>query len=188
MARKLDQILVIDVESTCWEKFSIPADEISEIIEIGLCLVDASSMIRHGKRSIMVRPQRSNVGEFCTELTSIKPAMVKKAPPLESAIQILRNEYESEERVFASWGDYDRNQFHRNCKTYGLRYPFGPTHLNVKTLFSISFGLPRELGIDEAFRHLGLQMEGTHHRGHDDAWNIAQLLCLLLKRTRRGVT
>jgi inhibitor of KinA sporulation pathway (predicted exonuclease) len=29
-------------------------------------------------------------------------------------------------------------------------------------------------------------MEGTHHRGVDDAWNIAQLFCLLYKRMRRG--
>jgi inhibitor of KinA sporulation pathway (predicted exonuclease) len=28
-------------------------------------------------------------------------------------------------------------------------------------------------------------MEGSHHRGVDDAWNIARILCLLLKRVRR---
>lgn len=187
MARKLDQILVIDVESTCWQRFEIPPDEISEIIEIGLCLVDPASLTRHEKRSLMISPQRSRVSPFCTELTSITPQMVANAPPLAHGIQVLREEFASEDRVFASWGDYDRNQFQRNCKAFGLRYPFGPTHLNVKTLFSIAFGIPKELGIDEAFQHLGLKMTGQHHRGVDDAWNIAELLCLLLKRMRRGV-
>lgn len=31
-------------------------------------------------------------------------------------------------------------------------------------------------------------MEGTHHRGGDDAWNIAGVLCLLLKQMRQVVT
>ena len=33
---------------------------------------------------------------------------------------------------------------------------------------------------------LGVTMEGAHHRGVDDAWNIARILCLLLKRIRRA--
>lgn len=186
MARKLDQIIVIDIESTCWSRFEIPADEVSEIIEIGLCLVDPASLQRHSKESLLVRPQRSRISPFCTELTAITPDMVSSSPPLAERIQLLRKEYQSEERMFASWGDYDRNQFQRNCKTYGLRYPFGPTHLNIKTLFSISFGLPRELELDAALHHVGLPMEGRHHRGVDDAWNIARLLILLLNRMRRG--
>ena len=35
MARKLDRILVVDVEATCWEG-DPPPGQISEIIEIGL--------------------------------------------------------------------------------------------------------------------------------------------------------
>lgn len=186
MARNLDQVLVIDVESTCWNRFEIPTGEISEIIEIGLCLVDLASLTLSGKRSILIKPQQSNVSPFCTELTSITQKMLRSAPSLATGLQILKEEYDCENRVFASWGDYDRNQFHRNCKSFGLRYPFGPTHLNVKTLFSMSFGLPRELDLDEALNHVGIKMEGTHHRGVDDAWNIAKLFALLIKRTRRG--
>lgn len=43
----------------------------------------------------------------------------------------------------------------------------------------------REVGLDGAYAQLGLTLEGTHHRGVDDAWNIAGLLCKLL-RTLRG--
>ena len=33
----------------------------------------------------------------------------------------------------------------------------------------------------ESLKALSLPLEGTHHRGHDDAWNIARILGLLLK-------
>jgi inhibitor of KinA sporulation pathway (predicted exonuclease) len=66
----------------------------------------------------------------------------------------------------------------------GVSYPFGVSHLNVKTLFSIVHGLDREVGMDEALEQLGLAMEGTHHRGADDAWNIAAVLCELIRRAR----
>ncbi len=183
MARWLDEALVIDVESTCWEN-GPPKNQMSEIIEIGLCTVDLKNLRRLEKRSILVRPLRSDVSPFCTDLTTITPDMVATAEPLPSALEILKHDYGSRERLFASWGDYDRNQFHRNCEAYGLAYPFGPTHLNVKTLFSAALGLPRELGLDAALEHVGLTLEGTHHRGDDDAWNIAELFCWLLRRTR----
>ncbi len=39
MAHKLDQIFVVDVESTCWDG-PPPDGRESEIIEIGWCFVD----------------------------------------------------------------------------------------------------------------------------------------------------
>ncbi len=39
MAGKLDQIIVIDVESTCWEDRP-PENDASEIIEVGICVVN----------------------------------------------------------------------------------------------------------------------------------------------------
>lgn len=184
MAKTLDQVLVIDVESTCWQGHP-PPGQITEIIEIGLCVVDVASLERIERRCLMVRPQRSTVSAFCTELTSITPEMAEAGMTLAEAVDILVAEYRSDERLFGSWGDYDRNQFRRNCDAYRLRYPFGPTHLNIKNLFSIGLGIRQELGIDAALERLGLPMEGTHHRGVDDAWNIANLLCRLLKRMRR---
>jgi inhibitor of KinA sporulation pathway (predicted exonuclease) len=183
MARQLDYVLIVDVESTCWDG-QVPQGQISEIIEIGLCTVNVRSLQRGDKRSILVRPARSDVGAFCTRLTTLTPSQVAGGMPLSDALSILQHDYRSRERLFASWGDYDRNQFQRNCRDYGLEYPFGPTHLNIKNLFSVVFGLPKELGIPEACEKMGIPLEGTLHRGVDDAWNIAQLFCGLLKRTR----
>jgi inhibitor of KinA sporulation pathway (predicted exonuclease) len=110
--------------------------------------------------------------------------MVDGGVGFKDACKILENEYLAPERLWASYGDYDRRQFEKQCRDQGVRYPFGPTHLNVKTLCSIAAGLRSEVGLPQAMALYGLTLEGTHHRGHDDAWNIAALLGELVKRLR----
>ncbi|QYS89362.1 hypothetical protein [Flavobacterium davisii] len=42
MAKLLDKILVVDIEATCWEG-KLPEGMISDIIEIGVCLLDVQT-------------------------------------------------------------------------------------------------------------------------------------------------
>ena len=94
----------------------------------------------------------------------------------------MRSKYNTKGRTWASYGDYDRRQFERQCNEQNIPYPFGPTHLNVKNLFAIVYNLKREIGMDAALKHLELDIIGTHHRGHDDAQNIARIVSSLLSR------
>lgn len=176
MARRLDRILVVDVESTCWAG-EPPPGQMSEIIEIGLCVVDVAALERIERRSILVRPACSTVSDYCTQLTTLTQADVDAGIPLAGACRVLADDYQSRERLVASFGDYDRQQFERNCAAFGIPYPFGPTHLNVNNLAAVANGWSREVGMREALKQAGLPLEGTHHRGGDDAWNIAGLLC-----------
>jgi len=185
MARSLDVILVVDLESTCWEG-SPPPGQSSEIIEIGLCPVDARTLTRIEKRSILIKPVLSEISPFCTELTTLTPEMFNEAGSLADAVSTLKKEYASKQRLWASWGDYDRRQFERVCEDQSVGYPFGPSHLNVKSLFAAAAGVSHEMGLDGAYKRLGLTMAGTHHRGDDDAWNIAEILCRLLRTMRDG--
>jgi len=185
MAKLLDKILVIDLESTCWEG-PPPPGQVSEIIEVGLVVVDVATLTRGQKRSILVKPVKSQVSEFCTRLTTLTADHLKDAGTLADAAKMLKKEFASQDRLWASWGDYDRRQFERVCKEFNVGYPFGLTHLNAKALFAVAQGLDREIGLDMAYQRLGLTMEGTHHRGDDDAWNIAGLLCGLLAGARQG--
>ncbi len=188
MARKLDQLLVIDLEATCWEG-STPPDQVHEIIEIGICPLDTRTGEVGPRRSVLVRPELSAISPFCTALTSITPAMVEaEGVTLQQALTILKKEYEAPRRLWASWGDYDRRQLDRECREKGLGYPMGPTHLNVKPLFSLAHGLEREVGMAAALEVAGLALDGTHHRGADDAYNIACLLRHLLTRLRQPLT
>jgi inhibitor of KinA sporulation pathway (predicted exonuclease) len=184
MARKLDKILVIDVEATCWEG-EPPANQISEIIEIGLCVLDVASGERSTPRAIMVRPEHSTLSNYCTQLTTITPEMLADGVSFADACQLLRDEYQSHQRTWASYGDYDRLQFAKQCEASGVPYPFGRSHINVKNLLALQLGLKKEVGLQRGEALVGLTFEGTLHRGADDAWNIAAVLDRVLLRWNR---
>jgi inhibitor of KinA sporulation pathway (predicted exonuclease) len=175
---KLDRVLVVDVEATCWEG-PPPEGQTNEIIEIGVCELDVRTAERVSKHSILVRPERSTVGPFCTSLTTLTQEQVSQGVTFVEACRLLRKDFDAQNRVWASYGDYDRKQFQRQGT-----YPFGPRHVNVKTLFALTRALPREVGMAQAMELAGLPLEGTHHRGDDDAWNIAALFGTILRSTR----
>jgi inhibitor of KinA sporulation pathway (predicted exonuclease) len=187
MARRYDQLLVIDLEATCWDG-PHPDGQSNEIIQLGICTIDLAACERVEKASIFVRPERSTISPFCTTLTGIDNATLdaEGAVSLADACRTLKSQFRSLERVWASWGDYDRRQFERECGEKGIAYPFGRTHLNVKSLFTLARGLNKEMGMAEALALLGRPLEGRHHRADDDAWNIAGVLCELLSRFRRA--
>jgi inhibitor of KinA sporulation pathway (predicted exonuclease) len=175
-------ILVIDVEATCWEHLppNLTKGEVrNEIIEIGLAVLDIKTKAITEVRSIMVKPPTTTLSPFCIQLTTITPELIEKEGiDFKDAINILTKEYRAERNIFASWGDYDRTSFEKNCKWNGVDYPFSRMHLNVKTLFAAKFGYNG--GQQKCGTDLGITMTGTAHRGVDDAKNIALILKKLL--------
>lgn len=185
MAKLDPNVLVLDVESTCWEPPEVqPTNEISEVIEIGLAVVNTKELTIVENESIIIRPQKSKLSKFCTKLTTLTQEYVDQGITFQAAMETLRKTYKANDRLFVSWGDYDRKIFARNCEDYGVKYPFGPRHLNFRNNFALLHGLSAELGMDGALEHLGMKLDGTHHRGVDDARNIANLLINTLKRFR----
>ena len=173
---KQDKILVVDIEATCWEGRNPPGQE-NDIIEVGVCLLDVNTGEITGNRGILVLPERSQISKFCTQLTSITPGLIEdEGIYFDDACDILEREYDSKDLVWASYGDYDRNQFQRQCSDMRVAYPFGPSHINVKTMFAEKRGMKRAAGMATALEMLNLPLEGTHHRGVDDAKNIAKIL------------
>ncbi len=117
-------------------------------------------------------------------MTALRPILfLPFANDRDDRARYLRNLAEAA-RLWASYGDYDRQQFVRNCGEFGIPYPFGPGHLNVKTLLAVTLGLKREVGMRNGLAALGLPLEGTHHRAGDDAWNITAILAEVLRRAR----
>lgn len=183
MSRSLEHLLVIDVESTCWES-APPDDQEPEIIEVGVCVLDVRSGERLTRESILVRPERSAISPFCARLTTLTPDKLERGVPFARACAILRRKYSAPRRVWASYGDDDRRKFERQCQARGLPLPFSASYLDIKSLFALLHGLEREVGLLAALELAGLPVEGTHHRGVDDAWNTAGLLAALLTRWR----
>lgn len=179
MARgSLAQLIIIDVEATCWaKKEDKPPNEISEIIEIGICTFDITTWKPLAKHQIIVKPTQSTVSRYCTELTGwTQEALGTKGILLKEACNKLVSIYNTKKYVWASWGDYDRLQFERECNRKAIKYPFSVTHLNLKKIFAMHFSLTRGVGMCDALQKLGLALEGKHHNGADDAWNIGRIL------------
>jgi len=175
---KFDKILVIDIESTCWKEPQI--EYISEIIEIGISSIDTKSGNVLESRSIIVKPEKSTISKFCTELTTLTQKDVDSGISFKDACEILVNEYNSKNYVWASYGFYDRNQFAIQCKRDNVEYPLSNAHINVKLLFALKYSLRRDVGMSKALKILGMPLLGIHHRGVDDAMNIAKILSKIL--------
>jgi inhibitor of KinA sporulation pathway (predicted exonuclease) len=168
--------LVIDLEATCDEEHRIPGRQM-EIIEIGAVLVDGRGLEPVDELQTFVKPVRHPVlTPFCTQLTSITQADVAGAPGFAQAIRQLARFMERRDALFCSWGDYDRNQFELDARYHRVELPFGGRHLNLKKRFSAELGEETRYGMAGALRRVGLTLRGTHHRGIDDARNIARLL------------
>jgi len=68
MARKIDKILVGENSS---EK------QISEIIQVGLVILNTEVLRELGRSSYLIKPRYSKISEFCTKLTGITSEDIK---------------------------------------------------------------------------------------------------------------
>lgn len=183
MARhsELDIINVIDIEATCWSKEdNKPGDQIKDIIEIGLTEIN----VKTGEFKVfdyMVYPTATEISPFCEQLTGITQTHLNKGalPFRDVCIEIMKN-HRTKMRVWASYGDYDRRQFEKQCKREHVMYPFDISHINIKSLFALANKLEIEIGLVKALEWWSIPMYGRHHSGKDDAYNCAKLLQRLL--------
>ncbi|ROI04379.1 DNA polymerase III [Chryseobacterium sp. G0240] len=179
-----ENILIVDLEATCWENRP-PRGQESEIIEIGVCIMNAKTGKISKNEGILVKPRHSKVSPFCTELTTLTQNMLdSEGVVLDDAFDILRAEYDSEELTWASYGNYDLNMLQNQARRFYLDYPMSDDHINVKTLFGqVHPTIRKSVGMNRALGELDFTLEGTHHRGVDDARNIAKILHWCLKNS-----
>lgn len=187
---KCDRIIVIDLKATCCDDNSFPKEEM-ETIEIGAVVCDAHTYEPLGEFSQLVRPVRHPVlTEFCTQLTSITQDMVDAAEGFPAAyvafISWVLDNMATEDvagHAFraASWGAFDDRQLQQDCAYHGMQYHMA-WHINLADIYRKKMGGARA-GNRRAMKRLGITPEGTHHRGLDDARNIAKMLPMLLGET-----
>jgi inhibitor of KinA sporulation pathway (predicted exonuclease) len=177
--------LVIDFEATCSDDGSVARDRM-EIIEIGAVMAEATTFQMIGEFQSFVRPIRhAALTPFCTTLTSITQSDVDAAPTFPSVVQQFKKWlYQHYGFVFGSWGDYDFNQLRLDCDFHQISYPVSAPHINLKRLFAERQGLAKKPGLADAVQLAGLDFVGSHHRGIDDARNIARLLPFIFGQQR----
>lgn len=176
--KKFNNILILDAEATCSE----PQLPFQEIIEIGVCSMHIKSLKISDPISILVKPTKTEITEYCTNLTGITKEDVESGSSLEDAFEFLKEEFNSRNVPWASWGNWDRRQIEKEAADKELKYPMSGAHLDIKTMFSIVFGLSESCALNKAMELLGLKFKGIQHNAGDDAYNAA----LTLKEALRG--
>jgi inhibitor of KinA sporulation pathway (predicted exonuclease) len=177
--------VIVDLEATCCDQNSFPREEM-EIVEIGAVRVSSSTGEIESEFGAFVKPVRNPIlTEFCSDLTTISQEDLKDADSYPQVLAAFWSWLEEQpDYDFCSWGDYDKKQFMQDCEYHRLAYPFSGIHRNLKAEFSAAIGGKKRFGLGGAIRKIGLEFEGTAHRGIDDARNIARIYRHLLKKQR----
>lgn len=172
-----DHYLIIDLEATCCDRKSIPDDE-REIIEIGAVMVESATFTQVDQFQSFVQAVRHPfLTAFCSRLTGIQQHDLDDAPRFPAVISAFAQwlaTYPS--FVFGSWGSFDQRQLAHDCAFHQISNPIDAPYLNLRQAFINQQGTRKGLGLREALRLAGLDFEGHHHRGLDDARNISRLL------------
>jgi len=166
--------IIVDLEATCWEVRT--ATEQMETIEIGAVALASAAGPAAGEFASFVRPVASpQLSDFCRQLTSIEQRDVDGAGYFWEVFAAFVEWAGEGQFTWCSWGGYDLNQLRADCRRHGLDFPAAfERHINLKREFARLNGVGR-CGLAAALKLKGLPLIGTHHRGIDDARNIAAL-------------
>lgn len=176
-------LIITDLECTCDDsnkgKVAVHRDE-RETIEIGAVAFDTESKQIIAEFQSYVKPMKHPVlTVFCKQLTTIKQEDIDTAknfrhiyPEFEQFIAKFPNS------VFACYGNFDFNQFKRECRDKNVRFNI-KRHINISEEVVKHFKLKRKVGVRGALNILKLEFQGTPHRGIDDARNIAKIAELI---------
>lgn len=163
--------IIFDLEATCEkDNKNFP----NEIIEIGAVKINDKKEIL-GVFNIFVKPKiNPQLTGFCKELTSITQQDVDNAQLFAIAIKEFKEWIGNEPFVLCSWGFYDKKQIEKDSVRHGLSHSWANNHISLKHQFGTIKGV-RPCGMGKALRMLNLPLDGTHHRGIDDAKNIGKI-------------
>lgn len=175
------RFIILDLEATCTDNRNIYFD--NETIEIGAVKIENKQII--GEFQSFIRPVVNvELTNFCKTLTSITQNDVDNAElfsvVLDNFLQWCYDGITNKDDVlFCSWGFYDRHQLEKDCERYKINSNFISNHISLKHQFhnvdkkhTIS---TKGMGMSKALRILNIPLEGVHHRGIDDAKNIAKI-------------
>lgn len=181
---RLDRLLFVDLELTCWTGAPPPGEE-SEIIEIGLAEVDVGELRVTRSGRYLVRPQRSTVSDFCTELTGITQEDVKRhGRPLAEVFSSVRKDWGPGRKAWYAWGA-DRILLGDALAAAQIEdHPFSPGFVDLAQLYTSLYGCGQRVSLEEALEREGLEPQGRRHSAEGDAVDAAHVWMRLAGRLR----
>lgn len=192
-------LLCVDLEATCDDfplglspceqelyELQVKRDEM-ETIEVGAVLLDLhNGCVVIDEFSRFVRPiLHPRLTMFCQELTTISQSDIDQAEgyaEVAAQLQKLLGPYKQDGGVqWCSWGDYDRKQLQADAERLGCPAMLDPdSHTSLKRWHWKLYAC-RGMGLRPAAESLGLEWQGTYHRGIDDARNLAAIVRHMIK-------
>lgn len=175
--KNFKQYIIFDLEATCWEEKN---NKSKEIIEIGAVKLSENLEIVDTFSEFVKATINPELTEFCKTLTSIKQEDVDRAKTFNDAIKDFENWIlsSSKDVKLISWGYYDKKQIleESQIKNYSgeIIKLLEEKHTSLKHEFA-RIRKERTCGMKKALNKLNLPLKGTHHRGIDDAENIAKI-------------
>ncbi|WP_312196734.1 3'-5' exonuclease [Pseudomonas luteola] len=181
----ITHILCVDLEATCDEgdagQAFIP---LMETIELGAVMLDIRTAQPTGEFATFIRPQVAPVlSPFCKRLTHIEQANVDRAPTYPEVASPLGQflDHYGNRWLWCSWGNYDNQQLIKDAARLNTDPLLPPDrHINLKKPFA-KYKKMKMVGLKRAVEMLGLEWEGQHHRGIDDARNLARIVAHMIK-------
>jgi inhibitor of KinA sporulation pathway (predicted exonuclease) len=187
MGAELRYVFVADVEATCWETKEEQGDQPNEVIEVGICVLETKTGNILDPSGYVIKPRFTKVSPFCTKLTGWTQEDVDAGADIHDTLRAIAADYGiTKNHVWFSCGEYDKIKLGCDGKAsvgglYGVRRDANPfaymrAHMNIKTMFALKHKLDREMGMDRMLAKIGETLEGKHHNGCDDAFNIAKIV------------
>jgi 3'-5' exoribonuclease 1 len=169
----LDHI-ILDLEATCWEKGTSPSR--METIEFGAVRLECGSWRAIDEFSSFVKPvEEPLLSDYCRKLTGIRQSDVDCARTFPVVLSKFLDWIGREPIVLCSWGAYDPRQLEVDCRRHRITFPdLFRIQRNLKKEFAGWRGI-KPCGMKRALAILEIPLEGSHHRGIDDARNIAKI-------------
>lgn len=166
--------IILDLEATCWKDKNTTKQ--SEIIEIGALKIDQDGNYIN-EFSEFVKPKLNiELSDFCKELTTIEQAVIDSAETYKIVInQFIEWININEPYILCSWGFYDKKQFEKDCDLHSIDKDWLANHISLKHQYAEIKGLRKPIGMGGALKKERFKLEGTHHRGIDDARNISKI-------------
>lgn len=191
MAKKIEKILTVDVECTCWNS-EPPSGESSEIIQIGMTEVLLDELKIGKTYGWYVKPKFSTISKYCTDLTGISQGTLKGKGTFPDVCNLMIKTG-TRKHTWASYGNGDLKQFQidfeRWKKSYlaldeakKFDYPFGENYFDIGNFMSVVCG--ERVGLLKALEIIGEEFQGQHHSATYDSANTAKILIWILKNLR----
>ncbi|MFN7118993.1 MAG: exonuclease domain-containing protein [Saprospiraceae bacterium] len=176
--------IIYDLEATCW--MGRPPSMVQEIIEIGAVRVNGYGEMEDVFSSFVRPIINPRLSGFCQELTSIRQEDVERARLFPQVIEDFQDwaEVWDDDYVLCSWGEFDKKMLINDCKLHRLEYDWVDPHINLKDQYREIKRLRQAKGLKAVVAAEGYEFMGTHHRGIDDAKNLALIFTKYLDEWR----